>query len=136
MMKTIDCHHIFGMYDNECGQRAELVSLQDYDVIIRYHLNDKFDSFQSPALSLEYLTEGVSADSRIDLIIEKEGVVGDQLSGSGISLTSNIWKKETFNLSGGAAWDKGDVMIIKIKMYGRTDQSSKVGDIIIRTREK
>lgn len=41
MMKTKDCHHIFGMYDNENGQRAELVSLQDYDVTAF----DKDDNF-------------------------------------------------------------------------------------------
>ncbi|WP_457557389.1 hypothetical protein [Candidatus Harpocratesius sp.] len=111
-------------------------TMQDYDVIIRYHLVDKFDSFQALALSLEYFTEGVSSDSRLDLTVEKEGVVGDQLSGSGISLTSNVWKEETFALSGGAVWEKGDTMIIKIKMYGKNNQSSKISDIIIHTREE
>ncbi len=127
---------VFGVEKSILRWMSKDSVLQDYDVIIRYHLVDKFDAFQTPALSFEYLTEGVSSDSRIDLTIEKEGVTGDQLSGSGISLTSNVWTKDTFNFSGGATWEEGDVMIIKIKMYGRTNQSSKISDIIIHTREE
>ena len=127
---------VLGNTKNVLRWRSRNADIQDYDVVIRYALEDKFSSFQSPALSLEYLTEGLLIDSRIDVTVEKEGLLGDQLTGAGTGLSSNAWNKRTFELTGGATWNKGDVMIIRIKVHSRTDHSAKIADIVVHTREE
>ncbi len=125
--------NVLGNTKNILRWTTTSATTQDYDVIIRYPLKDDFNALKTPALSLEYLTELTATDTKLDLTVTKEGVAGDQLGGSGISLTSNTWVNQDFSLTGGATWSAGDVMIIRMKMYAKNNANVKVGDIVIHT---
>ncbi len=111
---------------------TEQSSLQDYDILVRYALPHNFDSWLVPALELDYRTQSVLTDSHIDLTVQKEGDPTDQLGGVGLNLVDNAWASGTFNFTGGATWEPGDVVWIKMKMHSRASLDPRVGDIVLR----
>ncbi|NCP67276.1 hypothetical protein GW756_02555 [bacterium] len=105
--------------------------LQDYGIVVQFTVPEGFDSFQTPALNLDYLTEGTVADAKVDLTVERNNDGDDEISGAGIGLNSNTWSNGTFTFDGTTTWTAGDTIKIKIKMFSKDAQSAKVGNIKI-----
>ncbi len=110
-------------------ESQQVGTLQDYDTIIRFPLPGNFDSFQASGISLDLKTDGGGpVDAKLDLIVEKEGTAGDQLSALGIGLNSpGVWATPNYTIGG--TWVAGDIMVIKIKTYAQGTNSVHLGDI-------
>ncbi len=109
----------------------DTLTQQNYSNIIRYKLPSNFKSFKPAAFSLLYKTMGGLIDSKIDLIVQKEGTLTDEISGSGLNLNSGSWTDTGFALLGTTTWNPDDVMIIKIKMYAKGAAETKISDITL-----
>jgi hypothetical protein len=107
---------------------------QDYDIVIRYDLPEKFQSFAATdPISLLYKTQGTPAEARIDFTLQKEGAPGgDVLSGAGLSLSSINWNESFFSLADPSIFSAGDRLVLKLKMHATAGNSAFVSDIKIR----
>lgn len=107
----------------------EPVTQQDYDVLIRYTLPQSFTSWQTPALELEYIGPGTVGDAHIDFRAYRDGTTTDQLSGTGLDLSSATWQNQTFNLSPTYTWMPGDTLWLELKMHSRAGFDARIADI-------
>ena len=105
--------------------------LNDYDVVVLFTIPDNFEDFQTPALALDYMTEGLATDAEIDLTVERNNDGADELSGTGLDLNSNAWVNDTFALDAGTTWSAGDTMKIRLAMRSRAEFDSRIGNIAI-----
>lgn len=103
----------------------------DYDTVVLFTIPDNFDSFQTPALALDYQTQGLVTDAQIDLTVERNNDGIDELTGAGLGLNSNAWVNNTFNLNGATTWVAGDTMKIRLRMHSRNSLDARIGNISI-----
>lgn len=114
---------------------AKPATVQDYDLVLRYQLPENFDSFRTPALSLDYQTDATVLDAKIDMMVTQEGGSGsDELLLAGQGLNSNTWNTQSFTLNPATTWTRGDIMIVRIKFSSRNLNSAKIGDIKFHMR--
>lgn len=109
---------------------SQQTTLQDYDIVIRYVLPLNFDSFRSPAVSLDVKTVGSAADAKIDFSIEDPSSGVDLLSGVGNNQVSASWSTRNFTLP--ASLSAGDSILIRARMYARGAASAQIGDLKLR----
>ena len=123
-----------GDLGNSIRWSTKKTETQDYDIIIRYPLPEKFDSFESTnQFELEYKTSGDQTQSDLDFTLQREGdVVVDEFSGSGLSLSSNAWNTQSFTLGDTSKWTSGDTALLKIRMNSKKDYDSQIGKIKIK----
>lgn len=105
--------------------------LNDYDVIVQWTVPDDFDSFQTPALSLDFSTTGLATDAVIDLTVERNDDGIDELSASGVGLNSNTWASNTFTLNPVTTWNAGDTLKIRLRLKAKDSNSAQTGNIKI-----
>ncbi len=124
----------WGVEQNVVRWETWKTDIQSYDVIKRYIVGQDFMSFQDPAISLMYQSDGVDTDAKLDITVEKGGVTGvDQLLGTGLGLQSNMWQVDDFTLDPTTEWERGDVMLIKIKMYATKNFYSRISTLTVNT---
>ena len=115
-------------------------TIQDYDIIIRYKIPEKFIEFRdSNTIDFECFTDGKDTNKAfVDIKVEKEGVEDtDQISGNGYHMqTDSQWTTKTFSLADRDIWHSRDVMIITIKMGSKDSKNIKVGDLTIKYKSK
>jgi len=109
-------------------------TMQDYDIVVRYTIPEKFVNFlSSNQISLVYQTDGTNLESLLDVTLQKEGdPVIDEFTGSGLSLSSNTWLEDYFSLNDIDKWVAGDVILLRIKMMATVNNDVRIGDIKIR----
>ena len=105
--------------------------LHDYDMIVQWTVPDDFDSFQAPALSVDYKTSGLASDAVIDMMVFHNDDGIDELSAAGMGLNSNGWTTTDFTLNGATTWVAGDTMKIRFKMKAKDSNSAQTGNIKI-----
>jgi len=105
--------------------------LHDYDTIIQWTVPNDFESFETPALSLDYQTDGLVTDAVIDMTVERNNDGADEITTTGIGLNSNTWTTNTFTLDGTTIWGAGDTMKIRLHMQAKDSNSTRAGNIKI-----
>lgn len=124
---------ISGKAKNTLRWNTRQTDIQDFDVVIRYTLPANFAGFQGAnPLSLEFMTEGSFTDSKVDLVVEKEGSATDELNGAGIGFNSNAWTTVDLGLNPATIWNPNDTLIIRVKMYSRNNLQSHISDIVLK----
>lgn len=105
--------------------------LQDYTIIVRHVLPPDFSSWAtSNAIKLGYTTNtALAADNKVDMTIYK--------SGSASSITSSAanisagWTETVIDDSSLGAWSAGDILILEIKLYSKSGNHARIGDITL-----
>ena len=110
------------------------VSLNDYDVRVRFTLPSDFDSWSAGGITFNLATESTnSASNKIDFYVyeESSGSV-DGSSETQVSSVAGQWKSTTISGSGlTECVSAGDVCMLVIKMSSSNDNYVRVGDIEI-----
>jgi len=107
------------------------VSLNDYDVRVRFALPSDFDSWSSTALTLNFVTEDTGTNSKADiyLYLASSGTVDDSAvdgaSSSGGTWTSMSLQSADLNECDAA----NETCMLIIRMYSANDNYARVGDI-------
>jgi hypothetical protein len=108
------------------------VSLNDYDVRIRFTLPSDFDGWGSGGVTLNYATESTSAASnKVDFYIYEETTA--TVDGSSEDLVSSVagtWT--TSAISGSTLSDcnaAGEVCVLVVRMSSGNDNYVRIGDI-------
>jgi hypothetical protein len=107
------------------------VSLNDYDVRVRFTLPSDFDSWESTALTLNFVTEDTGTNSKADiyLYLASSGTVDDSAvdgaSSSGGTWTSMSLQSADLNECDAA----NETCMLIIRMYSANDNYVRVGDI-------
>lgn len=105
--------------------------LNDYDLVLLWNVPEDFNSFQTPALSLDYRTDGAATDAVIDMTVEHNNDAADEILAAGIGLNANTWTNTTFTLDGTTTWAAGDTLKIRIRMQAKGSNSVRLGNIKI-----
>lgn len=110
------------------------VSLNDYDVRVRFTLPSNFGSWSAGGITFNLATESTnSASNKIDFYVyeESSGSV-DGSSETQVSSVAGQWKSTTISGSGlTECVSAGDVCMLVIKMSSSNDNYVRVGDIEI-----
>ena len=110
---------------------TDLLSQQSYDILVRYTLPENFSNWEGPAINLDYIAPSNVGNAHIDLRVFQDGSTVDQLSGTGLDLSSNAWINKAFNLNAATVWSPGDVVQIELKMHSRSSIDPRVADILL-----
>ena len=108
------------------------VSLNDYDVRVRFTLPSDFDSWGSGGITLNYATESTSSSSnQIDFYVyEETSATVDASSEDLASSGAGTWTTST--ISGTSLTDcdtAGEVCVLILRMSSANDNYARIGDI-------
>lgn len=111
-------------------------ALNDYDLVVRYTLPQKFIRWQPDPLKLHYKTSsGNAADTKADIEVYDTAGNAVTLGGSSSNLTSTSWTSTGLTFSGSPTWTAGQTFTIKVRMFAKDSGTVQIGDLEIKTVE-
>lgn len=111
-------------------------ALNDYDVVLRYTLPQKFIRWQATPLTLFYRTSsGDAAISKADIEVYDTAGNAITLGGSSTNLASTGWTSTGLSFSGTPTWTPGQTFLMKIRMFAKDNATVHIGDLEFRTVE-
>ncbi len=111
-------------------------TLNDYDLVVRYTLPQKFIRWQSTPFKLYYRTSSSdSAVSKADIEVYDTAGNAVTLGGTSTNLTSTSWTSTSLTFSGSPAWTAGQTFIMKIRLSAKNAATVHIGDLELSTVE-
>jgi hypothetical protein len=108
-------------------------SLNDYDVVVRFTLPQKFGRWQSSPIKLFYkTTTGSAADNKVDIEIYDTAGNIVSLGGGNTNLTSTSWTTTNLTFNGSPAWSAGQTFLMKVRMSSKSSSAVQIGDLELR----
>ncbi len=107
--------------------------LNDYHLVVRYTLPQKFIRWQAIPLTLFYKT--ASADSALNALdIEVYDTAGNAvtLAGTSTSLASASWTSTALTFSGSPVWTPGQSFVVKLRLSSKDNSAAQLGDLELR----
>ncbi len=111
-------------------------ALNDYDIVVRYTLPQKFIRWQTTPFKLYYRTSSADAAvSKADIEVYDTAGNAVTLVGTSTNLTSTSWTSTSLTFGGSPAWTAGQTFIIKIRSSAKNAATVHIGDLELSTVE-
>lgn len=111
-------------------------ALNDYDIVVRYTLPQKFIRWQAAPFKLYYRTSsGDSAVSKADIEVYDTEGNAVTLGGTSTNLSSTSWSSTSLTFGGSPTWTAGRTFIIKIRLSAKNAATVHIGDLELSTVE-
>lgn len=132
----LSVRHDGGPRTNYYAWTSSRSSLQDYDVIVRLTLPQRFERWSSTPIVMNHRTQSASAgDGKLDLLLfDTAGNAVGVNGGSGLASAS--WAAAGITFSGSPTWTPGQSFLLKVKFSSKNGIEAALGDIEFRYVER